>query len=142
MVKLLILCMFLSGLIHIINYNHGFDYIITKLKNKTKNIYIAQSIIILIISSIHAIFAYDIKSVQILTPIIQSLSNQYNISFETCEVWLYLIPITLSCLIPYAPIILLAQNLSHITYIHIIQYMIYPIILYCYIIISIFYFKK
>lgn len=140
MVKLLIFLVFLSGFINLITQSNGFNYFIHRCKHAIKNRYITQITIVFIISIINLITAFDILSIDILSPITKSLSHQYNLSYQKITALLYVITTTSSCFLPYAPIILLATYLSHVSCLEIISYMFYPILVYLYIVISIFLF--
>lgn len=136
MVKLMLLCIFLSGLINIINYNHGFHYIIDAIKHKTKNMYMRQLIVMFIIALINAVIALDIVSINVLMPMMKKISDRYALSYQKSLALLYLVVTTTCCFLPYAPIILLTGYLSHAPLMQIIQYMFYPVILLLWIIIS------
>ena len=141
MMKLLILFIFLAGLTNIINYNHGFHYIIDKIQHKIKNLYVRQMAVIFIILFVSCIIAFDVLSITILIPMMKKISDRYNVSYQKSTILLYLIATASPCFLPYAPIILLASYLSHSSPVQIIQYMFYPIILLVWIVISICIFK-
>lgn len=140
MVKLLIYLVFLSGFINLITQSNGFNYFINRCQHTIKNRYINQMTIIFIFSIINLIAAFDILSIDILSPITKNLSHQYNLSYQKITALLYVITTTSSCFLPYAPIILLATYLSNISCLEIISYMMYPALVYLYIIISVFIF--
>jgi|GEM_PF-1624202 len=138
MVKLLIFTVFLAGLSNLLTHNNGFNYLINSCKHKIKKLYIAEITIIFIISIINLITTFDFLSIKILSPITKNLSHQYSLSYQRIAGLLYVTTTIFSCLLPYSPIILIATYLSNCSSMEIISYMIYPILLYLYTILSIF----
>jgi Na+/H+ antiporter NhaC len=138
MVQLMILFIFLSGLINIINYNHGFHYIVDTIKHKIKSMYIRQLTIVLIIMIINCVIGLDILSENILMPMMKKISDRYAISYQKTLAFLHVITTTTCCLLPYAPIILLASYLSHTSCTQIIGYMFYSYIVCVWMVASIF----
>lgn len=138
MVKLMILCILLSGLTNIINYNHGFHYLVDSINQKNKNGYIRQFCMILIVLIISITIGLDTVSTSVLMPMMKKISDRYAVSYQRSLALLYVISTTVCCFLPYASCMLLASYLGHASIISMIQYMFYPLFIIAWTFISIF----
>lgn len=126
MIKLMILCILLSGLTNIINYNHGFHYLVDLVKQKNKNGYVRQFSMIFILIIISTTIGLDTVSINVLMPMMKKISDRYAVSYQRVLALLYVISTTVCCFLPYASCMLLASYLGRAPMMSMIQYMLYP----------------
>lgn len=138
MVKLMILCILLSGLTNIINYNHGFHYLVDLIKQKNKNGYVRQFSMIFILLIISFTIGLDTVSTNVLMPMMKKMSDRYAVSYQRSLALLYVMSTTVCCFLPYALCMLLASYLGRASIMSMIQYMLYPAFIIVWTFISVF----
>lgn len=138
-VNILLLHLILAGLIKIIKYNGGFNYIIEKLKlKKNQNPSDLDSSIILIASITNTLIIIDSLTLSLITHPIERLTSRYNISKNNITSLLHITTTTIKTILPYSPTMFLAIHINHSSYIEIMNYMVYPALIIIFTILSTF----
>lgn len=129
-VNLVLLYLIIAGLTKIIEYNSGFDYLIENLKfkkNQNSLKFLSSITFIAIITNLFVII--DELSLNLITRPIEEFATKYNISQNKITNLLHLTTTTVQTILPYSAIMFLSIHLSQNSYIEILCYMIYPIII-------------
>ena len=141
MVRILILFMFISGLAKVIKHNGGLNYLLEKLKNKSKTPQQAQFFIILLTILINATIAINTLSIIITGPIAKKIGDKFNIPGGRVACLLDVAATSTQGFLPYAPMMLLASSLSHVSVFEIMKYLTYQPLLFISMIVSVIIFK-
>lgn len=141
MVRILILFMFISGLSQVIKHNGGLRYLLERLKDKSKNAIHAQFFIILLIMIVNATIAINTLSIVITGPLAKKIGDKFKIPHGRVACLLDVTATSTQGFLPYAPMMLLASSLSHVSVFDIMKNLSYQPLLLLIMIISIFVFK-
>jgi len=130
LIKILLLYMLFAGLIKLITFNDGFNYLIDQINlKKRKSSNSTQLIIFIITTFINLIIIIDSLSIRIITGIIKKLNDKHKISHDRIINIIEISSQSLQFLLPYAPIVLLTTSVIKISHQEIIIYMIYPVLI-------------
>lgn len=138
-VNIVLFHMIIAGLVKIIQNNGGFNFIIEKLKLKTnQNSSSAQASIIAITIVSNMLIIIDLLCLSLITHPVRRFADKYNISQNRATSLLYITTTTMQSVLPYASIMFITINITRRSYVEIITYMIYPILITTFTMISIF----
>lgn len=138
-VNLLLLHLIIAGLTKIIKYNGGFNYMIDNLKLKGhRNSSSIQASIILITIITNMLVIIDTFCLNLISLPIQRFANKYNLTENRITSLLHITTTTMQTILPYASIMFITIHITGKSYSEIITYMIYPMVITCFTIISIF----
>lgn len=127
---ILFLHLILAGLMKVIKYNGGFIYLVEKFKKKSNNHTIKSSCTILFLSMIkNMLTIIDIPFFTTMPLSIKKLINQYKLSYHTMLTLSNMVTTTVQSALPYSAAMLWVIATTQCSYILIIEYMIYPILL-------------
>ncbi len=127
--NLLLLHIITAGLIEIIKYNGGFIYIIEKLNLKgDQNSSIVEGSIICMTIIVNMLVIIDKLAFNLLANYIKKLCDTYNISQSKAIILSQIIATTMQTILPYSSIMFLAIYIHKSSFIEIMSYMIYPIL--------------
>ena len=141
MVRILVLFLFISGLSAVIKHNGGFDYLMNKLKNRSKNQKQAQLFIILLTILINAAIAINTLSIILSGPIAKEIGKKFNLPPGRTACLLDVAATSTHGWLPYAPMMILASSLSHAPVIEIMKNLTYQPLLFVTMISSVFIFN-
>jgi len=138
LVNLVVLSLFSFGLIKMIYNNGGFNYLLKKLEIKTtKNKYLKEFILVFVTSIMNMMIIIDTLSINLFEPFITKIIKKYNIKPTRGMSLFHITTTTIQLFLPYTLPILLVTYLTHTSYKEIIIYMIYPMLISLFTIISI-----
>lgn len=129
MVNVFILVLLLAGLSNIITHNGGIAYIIKKMKNKLSNKTQAQLALFILINLINMTIAINTISILITGPIAKQLGDTYKINPSQTACILDIGSCISQGILPYAPQILLAASMAHVSTISLLPYVYYQYLL-------------
>jgi Na+/H+ antiporter NhaC len=139
-VNILFLHLIIAGLIKIIKYNGGFNYMMENLKlKKNQSSSNVQASIILITMITNLLVIIDTLCLNLITHPIRKFANRYNVSQNRVTSLLHITTTTIQTILPYASIMFVTIHITHSSYLEIIKYMVYPILITIITIISIFF---
>ncbi|MBV8660898.1 MAG: hypothetical protein JO129_02025 [Candidatus Dependentiae bacterium] len=126
-VNLLLLHLIVAGLVQIIKYNGGFDYIIKKFQPKERiNSSKFEFRALIITMMINLFVIIDTLSFQVITEFIEKLSEKYNASQSKITNMIHITSSIMQTILPYSSIMFLTIYLSKHSFFEIMNYMIYP----------------
>lgn len=138
-VNLLFLHLIIAGLTKIIKHNGGFNYMIENLKIKGhQNSSNVQASIILITIITNMLVIIDTLCLNLINNPIRRFADRYNIAENRVTSLLHITTTTMQAVLPYASIMFITIHITGSSYIEIIKYMIYPMLITFFTIISIF----
>ncbi len=136
-VNILFLHMIIAGLTKIIKYNGGFHYIIEELELTTKRkASYAQGSIFLITVTTNLLIIIDTICFNLIADPIKKIGDSCTISSNTVSNLVHITITTMQAVVPYASIMMITINIMHTSYIEILHYMIYPLLITIFMIIS------
>ncbi|WP_077611056.1 Na+/H+ antiporter NhaC family protein [Clostridium sp. Marseille-P2415] len=117
-----------SGLIQLIEYYGGIDWLLEALTNKIKGAKGCEYLISLVTGAISGVTLNNTVAVIITSPIAKELGKKYNISTKKIASLMTVFSSAILSLIPYDSSILLAQQYGNVSYLELMRYSYYPII--------------
>jgi Na+/H+ antiporter NhaC len=129
MVNIFVLVLVLAGLSNIITYNGGIEYILAKLEHTITKKQYAQYIILLLITCINMTIGINTISILVTGPLALKLSEKYNINPTYTACILDIGSCISQGLLPYAPQLLLAASMAHVSSISLLPYLYYQYLL-------------
>lgn len=141
MVRILILFMFISGLSQVIKHNGGLKYLLEHLKDKSKSSKQAQIFIVILVMLVNATIAINTLSIVITGPLAKKIGDKFQIPGGRIACLLDVTATSTQGFLPYAPMMLLASSLSHVSVFSIMKYLTYQPLLFLSMLASIFIFS-
>jgi Na+/H+ antiporter NhaC len=137
--NILLFHIIIAGMIKIILYNDGFNYITNLMKSKKiqKDLTI-ELLIILITIIINVLVIIDTIAFNITIDSIKVADNENKIPKDKVALLINITKTIIQIVIPYSLIMLLATQINHNSYVEMMKYMIYPILITSFAIIWIF----
>lgn len=125
MVNVFILVLLLSGLSKIMSHNGGIEYIIAKLKYKLSNPYHGKIAIFLLVSLINMTIAINTISILITGSVGSKIGEEYEIEPAETACILDIGSCVSQGILPYAPQMLLAASMAHVSALSLLPYLYY-----------------
>ncbi len=138
-INILLLHMLIAGLTKIIKYNGGFSYIIYQLKLKNdQNPSSSQFSIILITIITNILVIIDSLCLNLIKHPIKNICDINQIAYNKIAHLVHITTTIIQVFLPYTLIMMITINITHVSYIEILQYMIYPLLIIIFTLISLF----
>ena len=129
-VNILMLHLIIAGLTKIIKYNGGFNYMIEKFKLKgAQSPSNVQGSILLITICVNILVIIETLSLSLISYPIEKIADKYNISKNKLTILLHITTTTMQTILPYSFIMFSSISMNNSSYIEIVNYMIYPILI-------------
>ncbi|MBP6869640.1 hypothetical protein KBC04_02055 [Candidatus Babeliales bacterium] len=125
MVNVFILVLLLSGLSKIISHNGGIEYVIEKLKHKLSGAYHGKIAIFLLVSLINMTIAINTIAILITGSVASKIGEEYGIDNSETACILDIGSCVSQGILPYAPQMLLAASMAHVSAISLLPYLYY-----------------
>jgi Na+/H+ antiporter NhaC len=129
MQELSLLSILISGLVEVIKYNGGIDYLLQLVTRNVKSNKGAQFGIAGLVSLTNLSTANNTISILIAGPLAKNIADQYNIDPRKSASLLDIFSCCFQGLIPYGAQILLAAGVASISPLSILQYSFYPFLI-------------
>lgn len=123
--EVLILALLLSGLSHIVQYNGGIDYILKAFQKKICTKGQAEASISLLVFLVNAAIGINTITILITGPVAKKIGDQFNIDKTRVASLIDIVACICQGILPYAPQLLLASSLAHISSMAILPYLYY-----------------
>lgn len=118
----------ISGVIQLIEYYHGIDWLVETMKKKVKTSKGCEYLITFLTTFISAATLNNTVAVIITAPIADKLRKLYKISSTRVASLLTVLASSILSLIPYDSSVLLASQYGKITYLDLMRYSYYPLL--------------
>ncbi len=129
MVNVFILVFLLSGLSNIMTHNGGIHYLMEKLSSKIKNRFHAKLAIFLLVSIINIMIAINTIAILITGPIAKKIGSEFDIPSHETACILDIGSCISQGILPYAPQLLLAASMAHVSSVSLLPYLYYQYLL-------------
>ena len=129
MINVFMLIMFISGLAKIVEYNGGIDYVLHLWEPKVTSKKRAEGTIALLAGSITAAIVSNTVAILIAGPVAKKIGSNYKIRPARIANLLDMFACFCYGLVPYAPPLLLAGAMAHVSSISIVPYLHYQFII-------------
>lgn len=129
MSELILVSMLAGGLLEIVRYNGGIDFLIKKLSSHVTGRRGAEYCIALLVSVTNLCTANNTIAILTVGDIVKQLSVKYHVDRRVGASLLDIFSCVVQCLIPYGAQLLMASGLSGVSPVRIIPHLYYPMIL-------------
>lgn len=129
MSELIIVTMLAGGLLEIVKYNGGIDFIIQKLTNRIHSKKGAELSIGVLVSLVNICTANNTVAILTVGGVAKNICNKYNIDNRKAASILDTFSCCIQGIIPYGAQILIAASLTKLNPINIVPYLYYPMLI-------------
>ena len=126
--ELIIITMMAGGLLEIIKYNGGIDYLIRLLTSHVSNKLGAELSIAALVSMVNLCTANNTVAILTVGGIAKQIGDRYGVDNRKCASILDTFSCTIQGLIPYGAQMLMAAGLAQLNPVSILPYLYYPVI--------------
>ncbi len=123
--EVLILALFISGLSKIVEFNGGLAYILDHVKRRIKSKGGAEIAIAILVFLVNVVTAINTVAILITGPLAHHIGKQFNITNKRQACLLDIFSCICQGVLPYAPQLLLAQSIAHVSSVSIIPFLYY-----------------
>ena len=123
--EVLLLAIVIAGLSKVVETNGGLNYLLKRLSSNVKSKGGAEVAISVLIFLVNAVTAINTVAILIAGPIASKIGKQFGIANKRVACLLDIFSCVCQGILPYAPQLLLAQSIAHVSSISIIPYLYY-----------------
>lgn len=124
--ELIIITMMAGGLLEIIRYNGGIDFLIRLLTRRVRTKRGAEGSIAVLVSLVNLCTANNTVAILTVGGIAKQIGDRFGVDSRKCASILDTCSCCMQGLLPYGAQLLMAAGLAHVSPVHIIPYLIYP----------------
>lgn len=135
--ELIIITLMAGGMLELIRFNGGVDYILHKLTKKVKGIRGAEFSIAALVSLANVCTANNTIAIITVGPLAAEIADEYKIDKRRSASILDILSCVIQGIIPYGAQMLIAAELASVSPLSIMEYLYYPIVLCVFAILSI-----
>lgn len=115
MQEVLWLVLLIGGIAHIVEYNGGIEYLLHISTRRMKKMWYAELTIFLLTALVNAFIAINTITILVMGPLVKRIAQEYGISPQRAASLLDIASCFCQGVLPYAPQLLLAASLAHVS---------------------------